>query len=373
MPLQLLVMAVAVMANYCQVDAMPTTRAARTVDPAAASTLFACGDSGDVAAGSKQIIDLFAATKSVCCDELQEQCDASKPLPDTCGEIECARVVDIVAQSCEPTFAADGFFRTAFKSSLDPVVAKCSAQQTRADYTPTYVITDPKLHNAPITTCHGRLVDSATSGFTPSVTGLDAVVLQAPQGMQLQVSVGAMYLPPTANIRIYDGQDHTAVELGILRGTKLDAREFVSTTGVLRVLRAVDFDNDGGRPMIFGLNIGCACKETNNCGKHGSCISGMCHCDNGYSGAMCDEVIDPCATIDCGEHGECVEGVCRCSERYSGPTCQIAPLQCRTTKHGNVVYTLLLCVYAALGWSALAARCAFALCAVGSVHASDNV
>ena len=33
---------------------------------------------------------------------------------------------------------------------------------------------------------------------------------------------------------------------------------------------------------------------------------------------------------------------------------------------------LLLCVYAALGWSALAARCAFALCAVGSVHASDN-
>ena len=33
---------------------------------------------------------------------------------------------------------------------------------------------------------------------------------------------------------------------------------------------------------------------------------------------------------------------------------------------------LLLCVYAALGWSALAARCAFALCAVGSVHASDS-
>ena len=336
MPLQLLVMAVAVMANYCQVDAMPTTRAARTVDPAAASTLFACGDSGDVAAGSKQIIDLFAATKSVCCDELQEQCDASKPLPDTCGEIECARVVDIVAQSCEPTFAVDGFFRTAFKSSLDPVVAKCSATQlTRADYTPTYVITDPKLSNAPITTCHGRLVDSATSGFAPSVTGQDALVLQAPQGMQVQVSARAMYLPPTGNIRIYDGHDNTAVELGILRGTQLDAREFVSTAGALMVQRAVDVDNDGGRPMIFSLNVGCVCKETDNCGEHGSCISSMCQCDKGYSGAMCDEAIDPCATINCGDHGQCMAGTCHCSDDYSGSTCQIAPMPCCTAKYGK--------------------------------------
>ena len=35
--------------------------------------------------------------------------------------------------------------------------------------------------------------------------------------------------------------------------------------------------------------------------------------------------------------------------------------------------TSLLCVHAALGWSAMAARRAFAFCVVGSAHASDNV
>eukprot|EP01043_Picozoa_sp_COSAG02_P071921 COSAG02_NODE_13342_length_1407_cov_1.468654_1_plen_292_part_10 len=289
MSLKLLVVAVAVCCNR-QVDAVPTTLAAHTADPVT-STLFACGNNGeiDVAAGSKQIIDLFAAAKSVCCDELQERCDASKPLPDTCNEIGCARVVDIVAQSCAATFATDGFFRTAFESTLDPVVAKCNtAQQTRAYHSPTYVITDPQLRNAPITTCHGRLLDSATSGFTTSITGQDVVVLQAPQGMQIQLSAQTMYLPPTANIRVYDGSDQMAAEIGILRGTKLDAREFVSTKGVLRVLRAIDLVNDGGKPVIFSLNIECVCHDMDNCGQHGSCISGTCQCDDGYCGSGYD-------------------------------------------------------------------------------------
>ena len=49
---------------------------------AATSTLFACGSNGDVGADSKQIIDLFAVTKSVCCDQLHEQCDEKSLVPN---------------------------------------------------------------------------------------------------------------------------------------------------------------------------------------------------------------------------------------------------------------------------------------------------
>ena len=142
---------------------------------------------------------------------MQERCDEAQPLPQTCNTVECARAVDIVAQSCAATFAADGFLRTAFKPPLDQVVETCdAAQPTRLDHTPTYVITNHNLQASPITTCHGRLVDGATSGFPVSITGQDAVVFQAPKGMQIKVSAQTTYFSPTANIHIYDGPDRSA-------------------------------------------------------------------------------------------------------------------------------------------------------------------
>ena len=316
----------------CQLTAVAS--AASSTDPAVAPTLYACGNSGDVATGSKEILDLFAAAKSVCCDSLHERCDGSAWFPNTCNTVSCARAIDIVAQSCAATFAADGFFREAFKPSLDQGVAECTssaAQRTQLDNVPTYVMTDPQLHVTPITTCHGRLVDGATSGFPPAITGQDAIVLQAPQGMQMRVSAEATYLPSTANIRFYDGLDRNAAELGILQGTRLDA--FMSTKGVLRVLRAIDLDDDAGKPSIFSLRIGCVCKAGDNCGEHASCISGMCECDDGYSGAMCNTLVDQCKTIDCGAHGRCVNGNCDCADGYTGSTCTIPPQQCCSQVH----------------------------------------
>ena len=81
------------------------------------STLFACGDGDDAATGSRKILGLFTAAKSVCCDDLREQCDASNPLPSTCNAVGCARAVDLVEMSCRATVAGDGFLRVAFQAA----------------------------------------------------------------------------------------------------------------------------------------------------------------------------------------------------------------------------------------------------------------
>ena len=118
----------------------------------------------------------------------------------------------------------------------------------------------------------------------------------------------------------------------MLRGASLGAREFVSSNGVLTVMRAVALDTDAGLPLIFSLDVGCTCQAGDGCGAHGSCVSGMCRCDRGYSGAMCDNVDDPCDAIDCGQHGQCVQGSCHCTNRYTGSTCDQAPRPCCSTK-----------------------------------------
>jgi hypothetical protein len=205
------------------------------------------------------------------------------------------------------------------------------------DPTPTYVISDPALQAAITTTCHGRVIDGATSSFLTSGTGQDAIVLQAPEGMQLQVAGEMMYLPPTANVRFYDGATVDDPELGLLRGTSLDdrgdppqrdggSRTFVSSKGKLRVMRVVD-RGDAGLPLVFSLRIDCVCTDgAEGCGAHGSCIKGLCTCDEGYGGGMCETIVDACkdpVQVDCGAHGSCMDGSCVCENAaYSGNRCQ---------------------------------------------------
>ena len=245
------------------ITAVPTTAASDSGGDAATSTLFACGSNGDMGADTKQIIDVFSAANSVCCGDLQEQCDASSStLPTTCQTAGCARGVDVVAQSCAAAFA-DGFLGVAFKPQLDPLVAKCRAAEE--DPTPTYVISNPDLHHAATTTCHGRVIDGAGSEFHTSVTGQDKIVLQAPQGMQLQVTAEAMHFSPHGNVRVYDGANIDAPQLGLLRGTTLPEqvkdREFVSSKGVLTVMRVVDLQDDAGLPLMFSLTVECICSD----------------------------------------------------------------------------------------------------------------
>eukprot|EP01043_Picozoa_sp_COSAG02_P065622 COSAG02_NODE_9959_length_2064_cov_1.390840_1_plen_455_part_00 len=306
------------------ITAVPT--ASTSGGDAAASTLFACGSNGEVAADSKQIIDLFAVAKSICCDQLHEHCDDKSAVPTTCHTAGCARVVDVVEQSCAAALA-DGFLRSAFKPQFDPLVQTCKAAET--DPTPTYVISDPALQAMVTTTCHGRVIDGATSSFLTSRTGQDAIVLQAPEGMQIQVAVEMMDLSPHANIRFYDGATADDLELGILRGTSLSDRPFVSSKGLLRVMRVVDLDDDAGLPLIFSLRIGCVCADGagSGCGTHGSCVNSLCACDEGYGGGMCDTIVDACKApieVECGSHGGCVDGRCECDNgAYTGDRCEI--------------------------------------------------
>ena len=305
------------------ITAVPTTTASG--GGAATSTLFACGSNGDAGADSKQIIDLFAVVKSVCCEQLNEHCDNKNSLvPATCHTAGCARVVDVMAQSCAAAFA-DGFLGVAFKPQFDPLVNTCRAAET--DPTLAYVISNPALRAVVTTTCHGRVIDGAASSFLTSRTGQDAIVLQAPQGTQIQVAAEMMYLSPHAYIYFYDGATVDDPQLGILHGTSLDERVFVSSKGVLRVMRVVDLDDDAGLPLVFSLRIGFVCTDgADGCGAHGSCVNGLCKCDEGYGGCMCETIIDHCKApveVDCGVHGSCIYGSCVCeSAAYSGNRCQ---------------------------------------------------
>ena len=299
-----------------------------------AAALFGCGSSGDVATDTTQVIGLFSAAKSICCDDLGEQCEVDKPLPESCSTTGCSRAVGVVAQSCAPAFAADGFIAAAFAPSLAQVVADCNSAAT--DPNPAYVITDPGLQAAPTTTCHGRVIDGAGSEFHTSVTGQDKIVLQAPQGMQLQVTAEAMHFSPHGNVRVYDGANIDAPQLGLLRGTTLPEqvkdREFVSSKGVLTVMRVVDLQDDAGLPLMFSLTVECICSDgADGCGAHGSCVNGLCKCDEGYGGGMCETIVDKCEApieVDCGAHGSCDDGNCVCTNKYSGPACTVAPKPC---------------------------------------------
>ena len=306
---RLAVVAVGLACCCTGITAVPTATASG--GDAATSTVFACGSTGEAGADSRQVLDLFAVVKTVCCEQLNEHCDDKSVVPATCHTAGCARVVDLVEQSCAAAFG-DGFLGAAFKPQFDPLVNMCRAAQT--DPTPAYVISDPALQAVVTTTCHGRVIDGATSSFLTSRTGQDAIVLQAPEGMQLQATGELMHLPPHANIRFYDGATLDDLELGMLRGTSLDGRTFVSSKGLLRVMRVVDRD-DAGLPLVFSLRIGCVCTDgADGCGVHGSCVNGMCKCDEGWSGGMCETIIDHCKVpmeVDCGAHGSCIDGVRR--------------------------------------------------------------
>ena len=90
------------------------------------------------------------------------------------------------------------------------------------------------------------------------------------------------------------------------------------------MLRAVDLDDDAGKPLIFSLTIDCVCTDGDKCGEHGQCVAGICKCFEGYFGVNCDSE-DPCDAVDCGAHGHCVDGTCNCSDGYTGTACETSP------------------------------------------------
>lgn len=57
-----------------------------------------------------------------------------------------------------------------------------------------------------------------------------------------------------------------------------------------------------------------------DCGPHGSCISGVCQCEEGWTGPECEQRDCHPRCID---HGVCREGKCDCHQGWTGEHCTI--------------------------------------------------
>lgn len=73
-----------------------------------------------------------------------------------------------------------------------------------------------------------------------------------------------------------------------------------------------------------------------DCGPHGSCISGVCQCEEGWTGPECEQRDCHPRCID---HGVCRDGKCDCHQGWTGEHCTIgeahtlAETRTRTHRH----------------------------------------
>ncbi|XP_054637972.1 N-acetylglucosamine-1-phosphodiester alpha-N-acetylglucosaminidase isoform X2 [Dunckerocampus dactyliophorus] len=58
--------------------------------------------------------------------------------------------------------------------------------------------------------------------------------------------------------------------------------------------------------------------QPSDCGGHGRCVAGLCHCQEGWRGAACDF---PTCPPSCGAHGVCSASGCVCDAGWRGQNC----------------------------------------------------
>jgi len=69
-----------------------------------------------------------------------------------------------------------------------------------------------------------------------------------------------------------------------------------------------------------------------DCGEHGTCVAGgICECDLGYEGELCEIEIDECDPNPCLNGGTCTDLIadyeCACIDGYIGDNCEIEPCE----------------------------------------------
>lgn len=57
-----------------------------------------------------------------------------------------------------------------------------------------------------------------------------------------------------------------------------------------------------------------------DCGSHGICYSGVCRCEEGWTGTLCEQ--KACHPL-CSKNGVCKEGKCECDQGWTGEHCNI--------------------------------------------------
>ncbi|XP_016323114.1 teneurin-2 isoform X4 [Sinocyclocheilus anshuiensis] len=80
------------------------------------------------------------------------------------------------------------------------------------------------------------------------------------------------------------------------------------------------FYNDGKEkePVSFSTVALEVCSA--DCGSHGVCVGGVCHCEEGWTGTSCDQRL---CNPQCVKHGTCRDGKCQCEQGWNGEHCTI--------------------------------------------------
>ncbi|XP_046872433.1 teneurin-1-like isoform X2 [Hypomesus transpacificus] len=74
------------------------------------------------------------------------------------------------------------------------------------------------------------------------------------------------------------------------------------------------------------------------CSNHGSCIQGICICNQAYKGVNCEQV--DCVDPQCAGNGVCVRGECVCSAGWVGVSCDDPLPACQDQCSGHGTYLL---------------------------------
>jgi hypothetical protein len=117
-------------------------------------------------------------------------------------------------------------------------------------------------------------------------------------------------------------------------GHSFPVQHLAAGTGALLVLVVVVL-------VLVGSNSAHDSCVDVHCGTYGSCQSGACVCQPGYSGTPC--AVDICYEVNCGAHGSCyvsneagTEHACRCAGGWKGRQCdQVDPCYQRCDVHGT--------------------------------------
>eukprot|EP01046_Picozoa_sp_COSAG06_P000716 COSAG06_NODE_21_length_33796_cov_70.184853_5_plen_608_part_00 len=280
---------------------------------------LSCHSSGDAVADLPMLAANLAFVQGVCCSQLDESCGLGESLPTSCGEPACARVVELVSETCGPLLSnPDCFYCGGFKEGLDSATHVCAdvhAQRT------TYTMADPTLRLSPIVVSPGRLTDGMGVPGHWTATGQERVTIRAPAGQRVAFRLETQWLGSDDVLILYDGADESK-EMANLRGTVLPADPlFVSTGAEMRVL-LVTADMGEGVVTSFSALFNFICEDDVGCGGRGKCTEGRCDCPAGYFGDGCED--DSCVWKKCGSHGVCERGgTCRCMDGYSGEHCDV--------------------------------------------------
>lgn len=109
---------------------------------------------------------------------------------------------------------------------------------------------------------------------------------------------------------------------------------------------SITFQDKIKKHIQGGAALTAACPTSDNgvaCFGNGTCVSGVCQCEAGWTGAACNQINHNCPfqtinghKVQCSGNGSCVKGVCVCDPNHIGSNCETKIEYCPKDAEGNV-------------------------------------